>query len=46
MFLLKETENLLQYFENLIVNLTTDTEKHNSKIDNVDDISIIIDPTK
>jgi hypothetical protein len=46
LFLLKETETLFQYYENLTVNVTTGTEKYNLKIDNIDDILIIIDPTK
>jgi len=37
---------LQQSYENLIVNLTTETGKYNYKIDNVGDILIIIDPPK
>jgi hypothetical protein len=37
---------LQQAYENLTVNLTAGTEKYNFKIDNVDDILIIINPTK
>jgi len=46
MFALKETEMFLQYCENSILNLTADTAKHNSKIDNNCDILMNIHPTK
>jgi len=46
MILLKEIDSLPQYYENLIVTLTTDTKIYDYKIDTVDDILLIIDHTK
>jgi hypothetical protein len=42
----KETEILLQYYENRIVKLITDTKQHISEIHNAGYVLTIIDVTK